>query len=67
MRKKKSKGEKDWRSLPRKDTEHRSERITIRVTKSEMAGIRALSKHARMTVSDYLVCKALRKGQRVVQ
>lgn len=54
----------DWRKLPRKDDEPRSERLSIRVTASEKRGIEALAERRGQTISNFIVSKVLRKANR---
>lgn len=62
---KKITAEKDWRNLPRKDTEYRDRRITIRLTETEYRGIEILARKAGVTMGDLMVCRALRKEHRI--
>jgi len=48
----------------KKKQEKVTERLSIRVSKKEKQGIIALAKRRGMTISDYIICKVLRKTKR---
>ncbi len=54
------KGPADWRKHPRKPVEaKRTERLSIRVSPSELARIKELATQAKLPVSDYVIARAL--------
>jgi len=56
----------DWRSLPRKDRAScRDHRLNIRVTGSEYEMVNENARALGVTMSDYVVCKALGIERRV--
>lgn len=56
----------DWRKRPRRDARGlRSAVLNIRMTPAELGAIKEQAEMCNMTVSDYVVCRALRQARRV--